>query len=101
VLNDDNGGNARARGAVGRGGELERVVWEREMRRLGVGIRVLLVVLLALAVRVVVSGLNVAATLSLVIVCGLLVAASLLTRQGRRLEPPARSRARREPSPRR
>ena len=92
MLDDDSGGKARARSARGTGGGLERAVWEREMRRLGVATRVLLVVLLVLAVRVVGSGLNTAAAVSLVIVCGLLAAASLLTRQGRRLEPPAAHR---------
>ena len=53
MLDDDSGGKARARSASGTGGGLERVVWEREMRRLGVATRVLLVVLLVLAVRVV------------------------------------------------
>jgi hypothetical protein len=44
-------------------------------------------VLLALAARVIVSGLNFATGLSLAIAAALLVASLLLTRQGRRLEP--------------
>jgi hypothetical protein len=57
------------------------------MRRLSIGRRVLLVVLLVLAARVIVSGLNFASGLSLAIVAALFVVSLLLTAQGRRLEP--------------
>lgn len=56
------------------------------MRRLSIGRRVLLAVLLALAARVIVSGLNFASGLSLAIVAALFVASLLLIRQGRRLD---------------
>lgn len=57
------------------------------MRRLRFGTRVLTVVLLALAARVVVSGVNFAIGLSGAIVAVLLLASILLMRQGRQLEP--------------
>ncbi|MGB9185038.1 MAG: hypothetical protein WCB67_13335 [Solirubrobacteraceae bacterium] len=64
-----------------------RATWEREMRRLSIGRRVLFAVLLALAARVIVSGLNFASGVSLAVVAALFVASLVLTRQGRRLEP--------------
>ncbi|HEX3519452.1 MAG TPA: hypothetical protein VHT29_10510 [Solirubrobacteraceae bacterium] len=69
----------------------ERAAWERVMRRLRVCTAFLGAVLLALAARVVVSGVTFAAALSGVIVLALLVASLLLTRHGRRLEPPPQS----------
>jgi hypothetical protein len=73
----------------------QRAIWEREMRRLSIGRRVLVVVLLALAARVIVSGLNFASGLSLAIAAALFVASLLLTRQARRLEPSRFSGAKR------
>jgi hypothetical protein len=64
------------------------------MRRLRVCTAFLGAVLLALAARVVVSGLTFAAALSGLIVLALLVASVLLTHHGRRLEPPSRSHPR-------
>ncbi len=64
----------------------QRAIWEREMRRLNIGRRVLLAVLLAVGARVILSGLNVASGLSLTIVAALLLASLRLSRQGRRLE---------------
>ena len=57
------------------------------MRRLRLATWVLVVVLLALIARSLILGLTVAAELSGPVVAGLLVAAVLLTRQGRRIEP--------------
>lgn len=74
---------------------MQRATWEREMRRLSIGRRVLLVVLLAVAARVIASGLNFASGLSLAIVVALFAASLLLTRQGRRLEPSRRLGAKR------
>jgi hypothetical protein len=58
---------------------------ERELRRLGVIVRVLAALLLAIAVRAVTGGLTTAAGLSAVVVMILLVAAAALSRYGRRL----------------
>jgi hypothetical protein len=67
---------------------LSRVAWEREMRRLRTGIRLLLAVAVAIGVRVIVAGLTFAAGLGFAVV-GLALAGSLvLLREGRRLEPP-------------
>jgi hypothetical protein len=66
---------------------LDRAVWEREMRRLRSGSRLLLMVLIALGVRVIVAGLTVVIGLTLAIIGVLFLASLLLTRQGRRLEP--------------
>jgi ABC-type transport system involved in cytochrome bd biosynthesis fused ATPase/permease subunit len=60
------------------------------MRRLRVTIRLLAAVLLALAVRVVISGINVVTGLTGALVAGLLIVSLLLARQGRRLEPTSR-----------
>jgi hypothetical protein len=58
---------------------------ERELRRVGVIIRVLAALLLAIAVRAVTGGLTTAAVLSAAVVMILLVAAAALSRYGRRL----------------
>ena len=73
---------------------LKRAVWEREMRRLRVSARVLIAVLLALAVRVVVSGINAVIGFTAAIVAGLLIVSLGLARQGRRLEPTSREELR-------
>lgn len=89
------GGDARRRPSRSQAGtrdQLRRSAWEREMRRLGVIVRVLAAVLLALAARVLVSGINAVIGVTGGIVAGLLVAALLLTRQGRRLEPTPRGK---------
>jgi hypothetical protein len=87
-------GSARAgrdRAAAGPGhaeaDRLARTVWEREMRRLRAGNRLLLAVLVALAARVAISGLTFASGLSLAVAGVLLLASLLLTRHGRRLAP--------------
>ena len=67
--------------------QLERAVWEREMKRLRLSARLLGAVLVALGVRVVVSGINVTIAVTAGIVTGLLVLCLVFTRQGRRLEP--------------
>jgi hypothetical protein len=69
---------------------LDRAAWEREMRRLVVSNRVLSAVLLAVTVRMIVSGLTFASGFVVAIVAILLVASLLLTRQGHRLEPTPR-----------
>jgi len=58
---------------------------ERELRRVGVIVRVLAALLLAIAVRAVTGGLTTAAVLSAAVVMILLVAAAALSRYGRRL----------------
>lgn len=70
--------------------QLKRSTWEQAMRRLRVTVRLLAAVLLALSVRVVVSGINVVIGLTGGIVAGVLVLSLLLARQGRRLEPTSR-----------
>src|SRR5450759_1035168 len=77
----------------------QRAIWEREMRRLSIGRRVLFAVLLALGARVIVSGLNFASGLSLAVVAALFVASLVLTRQGRRLQPSQASGAERSREP--
>jgi hypothetical protein len=69
------------------------------MRRLSIGRRVLLVVLLAVGARVIVSGLDFASGLSVAVVAALFAASLLLTRQGRRLEPSPPSGAERTSEP--
>lgn len=64
------------------------------MRRLRVSVRLLVAALLALAVRIVVSGINAVIGFTAAIVAGLLVVALLLARQGRRLEPTSREKLR-------
>jgi hypothetical protein len=78
-------------------GRLERGVWEREMRRLLVIARILAVVLLALGVRAVVSGLTTVTGVATGVVAVLLIVSLALTRQGRRLEPSSRKPLRDEP----
>lgn len=60
------------------------------MRRLRVTVRLLAAALLALSVRVVVSGINVVIGLTGGFVACLLIVSLLLARQGRRLEPTSR-----------
>jgi Flp pilus assembly protein protease CpaA len=67
---------------------LDRAAWEREMRRLIMSNRLLSAVLLAVTVRMIVSGLTLTTGFTVVIIAILLVASLLLTRQGHRLEPP-------------
>jgi Flp pilus assembly protein protease CpaA len=67
---------------------LDRAAWEREMRRLIVSNRLLSAVLLAVTVRMIVSGLTLASGFTVAIIAVLLLASLLLTRQGHRLEPP-------------
>jgi hypothetical protein len=62
------------------------------MRRLRVTVRLLAAVLLTLAVRVIVSGINAVIGLTGGIVAALLVASLVLARQGRRLEPTTRGK---------
>ncbi len=98
-------------GRAGRGGPpsaivrtapamLERAVWEREMRRLRITVRLLTAILLALAARAIVGGINPTLGLTCAVVAVVLVASLLLTNYGRALEPDEsderrRSRARR------
>ena len=77
--------------------EVRRALWEREMRRLRLTTWVLAAVLLALIARSLILGLTVAAELSGPIVAGLLLAAVLLTRQGRRIEPHISGHAKHNP----
>ena len=82
------GAGAASSGALSRT-ELERVVWEREMRRLRVGSRVLVVVLVALIARGIVSGVNPVLAFTAAVIVGLLIACLRLAHQGRELEPSA------------
>jgi hypothetical protein len=70
--------------------EFKHDVWEREMRRLGVSTRVLAAVLLALIARILVSGLTLAGGVAAMVCAALTLASLLLTRYGRRHEPPQR-----------
>ncbi|MEO6857574.1 MAG: hypothetical protein ABI323_03175 [Solirubrobacteraceae bacterium] len=67
------------------------------MRRLRLITWVLAVVLLALIAHSLIVGLTVAAELSGPVVAALLLAAVLLTRQGRRIEPHISGNAKRDP----
>ena len=71
--------------------ELRQALWEREMRRQRVSIRVLGAVLVALVVRGIVDGVSTAVGLTGLVVAGLLVVSLILRQQGRRIEPPLRS----------
>jgi hypothetical protein len=76
--------------------EVRRALWEREMRRLRLTTWALAVVLVALIARSLIAGLSVAAELSGPVVA-LLLAAVLLARQGRRIEPHISGNAKRQP----
>ena len=80
------GGPARTDRA--RGHQLEWALWEREMRRLRMVVRLLAAVLLALVARAVLVGVTPATSLAAVIVSVLEIAALILVRHGRRVEPP-------------
>jgi hypothetical protein len=69
--------------------ELEPATWERIMRRLRVLSGLLGAALLALGVRLIVFGPATVTAATTAIIAVLLVAALLLTRHGRRLEPPS------------
>jgi hypothetical protein len=69
--------------------KLERAVWEREMRRLRVSVRLLTAILLALATRSIAAGITPTLGLTGAIVAVLLISSLVLTNHGRRLEPPA------------
>lgn len=68
--------------------QLQRAAWERATRQLRVCRRLLAALLLASCVRSVVLGLTVVLGVSEAITLVLLVAATMLTAQGRRLGPP-------------
>jgi hypothetical protein len=67
--------------------ELEQALWEREMRRLRVSVRVLTAVLVALLARMIVAGVTAAIAVSGGIIAGLLIASLVLTRRGEHIEP--------------
>jgi hypothetical protein len=67
----------------------QHAIWEREMRRLAAGIRLLVVVLVALLARTVISGPTFANGLAALISAALIVMSWLLARFGRRHEPPS------------
>ena len=67
--------------------QIEWTVWEREMRRLRMVVRLLAAVLLALVARAVLIGVTPATSLAVVIISVLEIAALILLRQGRRIEP--------------
>ncbi|MGZ6617251.1 MAG: hypothetical protein ACXVFQ_22860 [Solirubrobacteraceae bacterium] len=71
--------------------EVDRVVWERAMRQLGMCTRLLAAVLVALGARLVISGPTPVSAVAATIIAGLLLAALLLTRQGRRHQPGSQS----------
>jgi hypothetical protein len=68
--------------------DLERAIWDREMRRLRMATRLLSAVLLALVARMIISGPRFATELSAAIITLILLATLCLTRRGRRLRPP-------------
>ncbi len=63
------------------------------MRRLRLGTRLLTVVLMALAGRAIASGVSLATALAGVLISLLLLAALVLTHEGRELGPPSRGSA--------
>ena len=72
----------------GRGAQqISWAVWEREMRRLRMLVRFLAAVLLTLVARAVLVGVTAAISLSVVILSVVEIAALILLRQGRRIEP--------------
>lgn len=66
------------------------------MRRLQVGVRVLAAVLLALATRIIVDGLEPVSAATSGVIAVLLVATIGLRREGRRLEPPPSEQRKRD-----
>jgi hypothetical protein len=85
--NAERGGHVHPhRSAPRLGGEpLTRVAWEREMRRLRAGVKVLIAVLVALLARVMVSGVSAALELTGAIIAALLITSLLLIHEGRRI----------------
>jgi hypothetical protein len=74
---------------------LDRLTWERMMRRLRVTTGLLGAILLALLARMIILGATLLAGLTSAFIAVLVIAALLLTRQGKRLEPRSAPRARR------
>ncbi len=79
------GASRRGRPAQASRKELDRLEWERAMKRLNVLTRALAAVLLALFVRMVVLGVTVPIALTTSILAVLLIASVLLARRGKRL----------------
>jgi 4-amino-4-deoxy-L-arabinose transferase-like glycosyltransferase len=74
--------------------DLRHAIWEREMKRLGVVTRLLAAVLLALVARILIFGSTVTTGLTATVIAALTLASLLLTRYGRRHEPPPSSQPR-------
>jgi hypothetical protein len=68
----------------------QHAVWEREMRRLGVGTRLFVIILAAIVARILISGLTVSSGIVAAVSALLTLASLLLTRYGRRREPSSR-----------
>lgn len=83
----------RTVGATPAGGSpgIDRLVWERVMRRLHVTARLLAAVLLALAARMILGGPSLVIDLMTAVTAAILLASLLLIRHGRGLEPPERT----------
>jgi hypothetical protein len=71
--------------------EIDRAVWERAMRQLSACTRLLATGLVALGARLVIAGPTPVTVLSTAILALLFLASLLLTRRGRRYQPPSRS----------
>lgn len=93
IVRDPRSGDRRSRPRRDdpRGTEIDRAVWERTMRQLSVGTRLLATGLVALGARLVIAGPTPVTVLSAAILALLFLAALLLTRHGRRYEPRSRS----------
>ena len=91
---DPGGVLARDRRPREGGRELDRLAWERTMKRLRASTRALAAILVALAARMIVFGATALAALVAAILALLTLASVLLTRQGRQLEPSRTRQAR-------
>jgi hypothetical protein len=70
--------------------EPQHDVWEREMRRLSVGIRLFAVILAAVVARILIAGLTVTSGVIAAVSAVLTLASLLLKRYGHRHEPSSR-----------
>jgi hypothetical protein len=68
----------------------QHAVWEREMRRLGVSIRLFAVILAAVVARILIAGLTVASGVIAAVSAVLTLASLLLKRYGHQHEPSSR-----------
>ena len=92
--NAHNGSASPARNDRAGGHQIEWAVWQREMQRLRVVVRLIAAVLVALVARAVLVGVTPALSLAAVILSVLEIAALMLLRQGKRVEPRGRGERR-------